>query len=177
MLREVGDGTGGEGGTGTSPSKLLTIFDCRSHSAAAANSLKGAGLEDPSRYVGCERVFLDIGNIHAMRHSLDALMDLIVSEVQEFDDHESGWLPKLSSSGWLNHIRLLLGSALEVALVVRDGGHALVHCSDGWDRTSQVCALAQLLLDPYFRLDITICPCDYCIAAATLSTITRVTDI
>jgi hypothetical protein len=27
----------------------------------------------------------------------------------------------------------------------------LVHCSDGWDRTSQITALAQLLLDPYFR--------------------------
>lgn len=27
----------------------------------------------------------------------------------------------------------------------------LVHCSDGWDRTSQVSALAQLLLDPHFR--------------------------
>jgi len=38
--------------------KLLTIFDCRSHSAAAANSLKGAGLEDPARYVNCQRVFL-----------------------------------------------------------------------------------------------------------------------
>jgi len=27
----------------------------------------------------------------------------------------------------------------------------VVHCSHGWDRTSQVAALAQLLLDPYFR--------------------------
>lgn len=27
----------------------------------------------------------------------------------------------------------------------------IVHCSDGWDRTPQVCALAQLLLDPYYR--------------------------
>ena len=27
----------------------------------------------------------------------------------------------------------------------------LVHCSDGWDRTPQVTALAQLLLDPSFR--------------------------
>lgn len=27
----------------------------------------------------------------------------------------------------------------------------LVHCSDGWDRTSQVSALAQVLLDPFFR--------------------------
>ena len=140
MCRQVG----GEG-------KLLTIFDCRSHSAAAANSLKGAGLEDPARYVQCQRVFLDIGNIHAMRHSLDALMDLIVSDVQDFDDHEDNWLPRLSASGWLGHIRLVLGSALEVALVVHDGAHALVHCSDGWDRTSQICALAQLLQDPFFR--------------------------
>ncbi|RNF26346.1 4-nitrophenylphosphatase/protein-tyrosine phosphatase [Trypanosoma conorhini] len=27
----------------------------------------------------------------------------------------------------------------------------VVNCSDGWDRTSQVCALTQLLIDPYFR--------------------------
>jgi myotubularin-related protein 6/7/8 len=26
-----------------------------------------------------------------------------------------------------------------------------VHCSDGWDRTSQVAALAQLILDEYYR--------------------------
>ena len=27
----------------------------------------------------------------------------------------------------------------------------LCHCSDGWDRTAQCCALAQMLLDPHFR--------------------------
>lgn len=27
----------------------------------------------------------------------------------------------------------------------------LLHCSDGWDRTSQLSSLAQLVLDPYFR--------------------------
>jgi hypothetical protein len=29
--------------------------------------------------------------------------------------------------------------------------HVLVHCSDGWDRTSQLSSLAQLCLDPYYR--------------------------
>jgi hypothetical protein len=29
--------------------------------------------------------------------------------------------------------------------------NVIVHCSDGWDRTSQMCALAQLMLDPYYR--------------------------
>ena len=28
----------------------------------------------------------------------------------------------------------------------------IVHCSDGWDRTPQIASLAQLLLDPYYRL-------------------------
>ena len=42
-------------------------------------------------------------------------------------------------------------SAMKAALFVHDGGNALVHCSDGWDRTSQICALAQLLQDPFFR--------------------------
>ena len=27
----------------------------------------------------------------------------------------------------------------------------LVHCSDGWDRTPQICSTVQLLLDPYYR--------------------------
>jgi Myotubularin-like phosphatase domain len=26
-----------------------------------------------------------------------------------------------------------------------------VHCSDGWDRTAQICCVCQLLLDPYYR--------------------------
>jgi len=31
------------------------------------------------------------------------------------------------------------------------GVSVLCHCSDGWDRTAQVCAISQLLLDPFFR--------------------------
>lgn len=32
-----------------------------------------------------------------------------------------------------------------------EGASVLVHCSDGWDRTAQVCALGSLLMDPYYR--------------------------
>ncbi len=28
---------------------------------------------------------------------------------------------------------------------------ACLSCSDGWDRTAQVCGLAELMLDPYYR--------------------------
>ncbi len=45
-----------------------------------------------------------------------------------------------------------MGVACEVVGVVHDSSlPVLIHCSDGWDRTTQVMALAQLMLDPYYR--------------------------
>ena len=38
-----------------------------------------------------------------------------------------------------------------VASLLEKGEGVLVHCSDGWDRTAQVCATAQLIIDPYYR--------------------------
>jgi myotubularin-related protein 6/7/8 len=58
----------------------------------------------------------------------------------------------LQESRWLDHVRSLLKGGSLVAKAIRvQKSSVLVHCSDGWDRTSQVCALAQLMLDPYYR--------------------------
>lgn len=38
-----------------------------------------------------------------------------------------------------------------ISNVVGEGVSVVVHCSDGWDRTAQVCSLASLMLDPYYR--------------------------
>ena len=35
--------------------------------------------------------------------------------------------------------------------IAEEGVSVLVHCSDGWDRTAQVCSVASVLLDPYYR--------------------------
>ena len=35
--------------------------------------------------------------------------------------------------------------------VAEEGVSVLVHCSDGWDRTAQVCSVACVLLDPFYR--------------------------
>jgi len=40
---------------------------------------------------------------------------------------------------------------LSVANCMLEGNSCLVHCSQGWDQTSQIVELAQILLDPYFR--------------------------
>merc|ERR1712048_211245 len=58
----------------------------------------------------------------------------------------------MGDGGWLGHIQSILAATAKVVKMIHHDSHTvLVHCSDGWDRTSQMCALTQLLLDPYFR--------------------------
>ena len=33
----------------------------------------------------------------------------------------------------------------------KQSSSVLVHCSDGWDRTSQLTSLSQLMMDSYYR--------------------------
>jgi myotubularin-related protein 1/2 len=40
---------------------------------------------------------------------------------------------------------------VDLAHTVQNGMSVLTHCSDGWDRTAQMVALAELMLDPYYR--------------------------
>lgn len=62
------------------------------------------------------------------------------------------WLSLLEGTRWLQHMSGLLRAAVTVATAIeRDARPVLVHCSDGWDRTPQIVALAQILLDPYYR--------------------------
>ena len=104
----------------------------------------------------------DIGNIHAMRASIDTIHGLIHASDHSDQFDQVDWGKNLHSSCWLQHIHRLLVGAKRVAMTLAqygstEGSHSLcrqnvlVHCSDGWDRTSQICALAQLLLDDHFR--------------------------
>lgn len=63
----------------------------------------------------------------------------------------NNFLSGLESSGWLKHIKSVLDTSWFIANALDKGISVVVHCSDGWDRTAQVCSLAALLLDPYYR--------------------------
>lgn len=63
----------------------------------------------------------------------------------------TAFLGALESSSWLKHIRSILDTSLFIANAVDGGISVVVHCSDGWDRTAQVCSLAAVMLDPYYR--------------------------
>ena len=130
------------------------IVDARPKINALANRATGGGIEDIANYMAngdmqVEKVFLNIANIHVMRASLDKVFDSFANSdyIEMKPDQES-----LRKSGWLGHIAGLLDGSEMVARVVGLGGsHVLVHCSDGWDRTAQVSALAQIMLEPHYR--------------------------
>lgn len=48
--------------------------------------------------------------------------------------------------------KMLLAGAVRIADKIESGKTSVVvHCSDGWDRTAQLTALAMLMLDSYYR--------------------------
>uniref|UniRef100_A0A8C7ZLG9 Myotubularin 1 n=1 Tax=Oryzias sinensis TaxID=183150 RepID=A0A8C7ZLG9_9TELE len=123
----------------------LTIYDARPSVNAVANKATGGGYEG-DEYQNADLVFLDIQNIHVMRESLKKLKDIVYPTVEE-----SHWLSSLESTHWLEHIKLVLSGAIQVADKVSGGHSVVVHCSDGWDRTAQLTSLAMLMLDSHFR--------------------------
>ena len=123
------------------------IIDARSRIAASGNQVLGKGTESESNY-RASVAYLDIANIHAVRNSFLKLHELHAKS----SSRASEYLRSLDESAWLSHLASLLRAAHRTAHCLHERRRpTLVHCSDGWDRTAQVCVLTQLLLDPYYR--------------------------
>ncbi|EGF99418.1 uncharacterized protein MELLADRAFT_40285, partial [Melampsora larici-populina 98AG31] len=125
------------------------IIDARPTTNAMANTVKGAGTENMENYKACRKAYLGIDNIHVMR---DSLQKLVSALHESFISSQPVSLESLRKSGWLKHISAILdGVSLITRTVHVSNSHVLIHCSDGWDRTSQLSALSQVCLDPYYR--------------------------
>lgn len=125
------------------------IVDARPTINAFAMQAAGMGSENMENYKFATKVYLGIDNIHVMRDSLNKVIDTLKdSDITPMGPNRD----QLLKSNWLKHIANMLDG---VSLIARQVGllhsHVLIHCSDGWDRTSQLSALAQICLDPYFR--------------------------
>lgn len=126
-------------------SRRYVVTDARPVLNARANQAAGKGVESDKVYENCSVVFLDIANIHAMRKSLEMMI-----EANSGDD--VNWLRNAEAAGWLSHIRrVLLGVTKIVHFLSYEHLSVLVHCSDGWDRTSQLTSLSMLMLDGHYR--------------------------
>ncbi len=133
--------------TGTSK---FYIMDARKKTAATGNKIMGKGTEDVRNYKGATMLHMDIANIHACRESQAMLWDLC--RPSSSVGGGSSWLGKLDSTGWMQHVHsIIAASARAASIMTVEGISLLVHCSDGWDRTAQICALAEILIDPNDR--------------------------
>ncbi|KAF2400155.1 phosphatases II [Trichodelitschia bisporula] len=137
----------GDGVYGAQQSNL--IVDARPTVNAYAMQAVGMGSENMENYRCATKAYLGIDNIHVMRKSLLEVVDAL-------KDSDLTPLPpsreQLAKSGWIRHIANMLdGAALIARTIGIQHSHVLIHCSDGWDRTAQLSALAQLCLDPFFR--------------------------
>lgn len=125
------------------------IVDARPTLNALAMQTIGAGSEDMSNYKFATKAYLGIDNIHVMRDSLQKVIEALKdSDLTPLGPNRD----LLQKSNWLKHIANVLEG---VSLIARQVGlqhsHVSIHCSDGWDRTSQLSSLSQICLDPYFR--------------------------
>ncbi|KAM6953572.1 myotubularin-related protein 7a [Aplochiton taeniatus] len=129
-------------------SDFMYVVDTRPKLNAMANRAAGKGYENEDNYYNIKFQFIGIENIHVMRNSQQKMLG--VSELRS--PAMSDFLEGLESSGWLRHIKAVLDAGIFIAKAVAEEGiSVLVHCSDGWDRTAQVCSVASVLLDPYYR--------------------------
>uniref|UniRef100_A0AC34RJ12 Phosphatidylinositol-3-phosphatase n=1 Tax=Panagrolaimus sp. JU765 TaxID=591449 RepID=A0AC34RJ12_9BILA len=126
--------------------KPLFLIDTRPRVNAMVNKVQGKGFEDVRNYTNMQFHFFDIENIHVMRSSQNKLLEATSKACPV-----SEYLKTVESSGWLKHLRCLLECAKFIADSMRQGISCVIHCSDGWDRTSQAVSLAQLIMDPFYR--------------------------
>ncbi|XP_013412124.1 myotubularin-related protein 4 [Lingula anatina] len=127
--------------------RKLLIVDARSYGAAFANRAKGGGCECIEYYPNCEIQFMNLANIHAIRKSYLAVRALCAAGPEQ-----PNWYSGLETTKWLQHIANLMRAAVIVVNAIdKEQRPVLVHCSDGWDRTPQIVALAELQLDAYYR--------------------------
>lgn len=93
---------------------MISIFDARSVLAAGANKVMGKGSESTAFYPEAQIHYMEIGNIHTMRQSIDQLSNLCQSST------EVTWLSELETTGWLGHLRAIISAANVIVKKVND---------------------------------------------------------
>uniref|UniRef100_A0A8R7QMW7 Myotubularin phosphatase domain-containing protein n=1 Tax=Triticum urartu TaxID=4572 RepID=A0A8R7QMW7_TRIUA len=150
--------------------RKLYIVDARPGVSDVGN---GRGSESVCSYPKSEVVYLGIEDIYEMRASFSSLRKYVDtygsissnrppsagSVIGDLVNHGLAWGGGIINSmtifsireEWLNHIHIILiGGSWIAEKIAHESASVLVHCSDGWDRTTQLVGLAALLLDPYY---------------------------
>ncbi|KAF9900182.1 Myotubularin- protein 3 [Linnemannia zychae] len=125
-------------------------MDARHFTSAVGNGFSGGGRENPDHYPNASISYMSLGNIHDIASSHKALLKAVSTQADS-----PNWYSVIESTGWLTHVASVLKSAAGrdgvVGKMLEENSSVLVHCTDGWDRTTQLVSLAQIIMDPYYR--------------------------
>lgn len=63
----------------------------------------------------------------------------------------TSYVTKVGKTKWLKMLSLILACSNKIITSLKRSFSVVIHCSDGWDRTSQVAALVQLISLKQYR--------------------------